>query len=374
VIGFYRSYTGRDAALDQADQELLCNLFPQSHLLLFLLQPTSPERCVARFQIVNEGELAGEAYEPFQLELCQLKEETKTEPEESEVAEASAPPEPFCAQAVESPKAAIAPLPLPVARRSRLQEDEAPALRGSRPWTLLWLCALAAIAGAAGYEIWTLERQPRWVPLGLNATVSARDLQLSWDSAAPAIQQASLGMMNVTDGPVQYQIPLTAAQLRSGKFAYTASHVNVLFRLLVYDTTKRVAGDSLYVARLHMDEPASASKPVTAKPTVAAAVPAEDTSEGGTPAVARHEVQPIVPAGIRARVHSRIVVPVQLQINAAGRVTDAASKIAEHGLSRYLADQAVKAARQWSFVPARSKSGHAVTSSKSVEFVFEPVQ
>ena len=64
----------------------------------------------------------------------------------------------------------------------------------------------------------------------------------------------------------------------------------------------------------------------------------------------------------------------QVQINAAGRVTDATSKVAGPGLDRYLADQAVKAARQWSFVPAHSRSGRAIASAKSVEFVFEPAR
>jgi hypothetical protein len=55
---------------------------------------------------------------------------------------------------------------------------------------------------------------------------------------------------------------------------------------------------------------------------------------------------------------------VQVQINAGGRVTGAVSKVAEPGLDRYLADQAVKAAHQWSFVPVHSRSGRAIASSK----------
>jgi hypothetical protein len=43
-----------------------------------------------------------------------------------------------------------------------------------------------------------------------------------------------------------------------------------------------------------------------------------------------------------------------------------------NGLERYLAEQAVKAARQWSFAPAHSSEGNAIASVKSVEFVFAP--
>jgi len=53
-------------------------------------------------------------------------------------------------------------------------------------------------------------------------------------------------------------------------------------------------------------------------------------------------------------------------------VTEATSKKGGQGLERYLADQAVKAARQWSFEPAHSREGNAMASVKSVEFVFAP--
>jgi TonB family protein len=327
----------------------------------------SAEKCFAQFQCGSDGELAGQApYEQFLLEPSQLKAERK--------AQAEAPDESLREETVEAPKPTIAVLPLPAARRARIQEDEAPpAPRDSRRWTLLWLCALAAIAGMAGHEIWTLEHEPRWAPLGLHATTSPKDLQLTWDAAAPAIQQASQGMMTVTDGAAQNQIPLTAAQLRSGKFDYAPSHDEVLFRLLVYDANMRPAGDSLHVAKLQPVEqaPVVAPPPATAQAPIAAPPP-DHPAQVATPAVARHEVQAYVPAGIRARVHSRIVVPVQVHINAEGRVTDAASKKAGSGLERYLAEEAVKAARQWSFEPAHSREGSAVASVKSVEFVFAP--
>src|SRR5260370_8386073 len=46
VIGLYRSYTGRDIALDQTDQELVRHLFPHHHIVSLLLQPISPHRAI----------------------------------------------------------------------------------------------------------------------------------------------------------------------------------------------------------------------------------------------------------------------------------------------------------------------------------------
>jgi hypothetical protein len=241
------------------------------------------------------------------------------------------------------------------------------------------LCVLAAIAGgAAAYGFWTLERQPRWSPMGMDATASARELVLSWDSTAPAIEQASRGVMSVTDGSTQHQIPLTAAQLRGGKLSYLPSSPTVLFRFLVYDASNRASGDSLRVANTRLTEPTpapgslapgSAPSPAAQTPPT---TPPDEAAVVRTPAVARREVQPDVPAGIRARVRVRTVIPVQLHINASGRVTDAAAEVVGDGLDRYLADQAAKAARRWSFAPARSRNGHAIASVKTVEFVFQP--
>jgi hypothetical protein len=176
--------------------------------------------------------------------------------------------------------------------------------------------------------------------------------------------------MSITDGSTQSQIPLTAAQLRVGKLSYLPSNADVLFRFLVYDGANRVSGDSLRVANLHLAEPLPASSPVAEQPPPT--TPPGDAAPGGTPAVARRELQPDVPAGIQARVPVRTVIPVQLKIDASGRVTGATAKVAGHGLDRYLADQAVKAALQWSFAPAHSRNGRAIASVKTVEFVFLP--
>src|SRR5258708_30393775 len=43
VIGLYLSYTGRDIALDQTDQELVRHLFPHHHGASPLLHPLSPD-------------------------------------------------------------------------------------------------------------------------------------------------------------------------------------------------------------------------------------------------------------------------------------------------------------------------------------------
>jgi hypothetical protein len=369
VIGLYRSYTGREAALDQTDLELMRTVLPHPHRISLLLQPLSAEKCMARFQLGGDDETAaGRLYEPFLIETGQLTVEAPAEPEPPHAA--VGPAEPLGQPPVESPKPTPV-LPAPHARRRRWDEDEPTrAPRGSQIWLPVLLCVLAAVAGAAAYGFWTLQRQPRWAPMGLDVTAAARELMLSWDSTSPAIEQASRGVMSVTDGSAQKQFPLTAAQLRGGKLSYMPSNTNVLFRVLVYDADNRASGDSLRVANLHPTEETSTPAPVAARPAPPTTT-SDEAAPGATPAVPRREVQPYVPAGIRARVRVRTVVPVQLHIDASGRVTDAAAQSAGDGLDRYLADQSVTAARHWSFMPAQS-NGRAIASVRIVEFVFRP--
>ena len=92
-----------------------------------------------------------------------------------------------------------------------------------------------------------------------------------------------------------------------------------------------------------------------------------------TPPVAVHELQPAVPAGIRARIGGEILMPVRVDVNERGRVVRAvAESRGGDGVRRYLADLAQKAAREWQFTPARSSSGAAVPGKRTIQFVFKP--
>ena len=82
------------------------------------------------------------------------------------------------------------------------------------------------------------------------------------------------------------------------------------------------------------------------------------------------EIHPDVPAGIRARIRDRVVVPVEVKVTAAGRVVSAQARGSGDGIYQYLADRAAQAARQWRFSPARSKNGKPVPASRTVYFVF----
>jgi TonB family protein len=398
VVGFYRSYTGREARLDEADRELMQTYFPHRHIGCLLLQPLSMERCAAGFQFWNGCEILPEpAYAPFPFEAAQMK----PDPAELPAAAGSGGPVPDIADSLEvepletpgetqaylvnsavrqpAPNPGLLasyrddPAPYSAVKRHRRYEDEdededaAPgAGRLSRVLVPLLVCILAAIASGAIYELWKVTREPRWVQVGFDARPSTRELLLSWDATAPAVAHATRGVLAVTGSRNPIEIQLSPEQVRRGSFSYASANADVLFELRFFDKENTVAAGSLRVIRLPEPAPVVATIPAEPPPAdLAAASPA-------SPPAVRREVQPVISPGIRTRILARTVVPVIVQVDPSGHVTRASSKVNGHGLERYLAGEAVKAARQWSFSPARSKEGSPVAATKTISFEFTP--
>jgi hypothetical protein len=120
--------------------------------------------------------------------------------------------------------------------------------------------------------------------------------------------------------------------------------------------------------------PQAAQKPAE---TPASEQPHPQRVEGANAApwvapVVVHQVQPGIPPGIRARIRDRVIVPVVVHVSASGKVASAFAQGNGDSLYRYLAEQAVVAAKLWRFRPARSKAGIPMEASKTVYFVFTP--
>ena len=168
--------------------------------------------------------------------------------------------------------------------------------------------------------------------------------------------------------------------------AYPDTGSNVLFSLSLDGRGTKTVTESLRVitsSSIPDKAPAPATGKVAATPAqgVKSGPPKESAFVGSgsatytkvaKPASVRREILPEIPAGIRNRIATRQVVEVQVRIDENGRVTSASSRVAGHGVDRYLADQAVKAARQWLFWPARSTAGESVSATKTIPFEFGP--
>lgn len=403
VVGFYRSYTGREAQMDEDDQRFIQTFFPHRPFACLLLQPLSMEKCAAGFQFWSDSDIRPEpAYAPFPFEAKNMRlerVELPAAPEPPAAPELYVPPdtpEPAVAETREMEPLEIpveTRLPAPVVRmresysrglghRRYADEDTEETARGaSHPSRILWpllVGMLLVIASGALYELWKVTREPRWVPVRFDARPSAQQLLLSWDASAPTVAQATRGVLAVGDGANPVEIQLSPDQLRHGSFSYSPSNPDVLFRLRFYDKDREVVSDSLRVLRLPNPPPIVVgtpvtSPPVTSPPVVSSPATPEEPVAANSPVV-RHEVLPVISPGIRRRISRLTVVPVFVHVDESGRVTKASSKVTGHGLDRYLADEAVKAARQWSFSPARAKNGSPVSGTKTISFEFTPGQ
>jgi hypothetical protein len=60
VIGFVRSYTGREMLLDEADQNLLERYFPDARSIFLLVQPRGVAACAATFLFPENGKISWE--------------------------------------------------------------------------------------------------------------------------------------------------------------------------------------------------------------------------------------------------------------------------------------------------------------------------
>lgn len=298
------------------------------------------------------------------------------------------------------PLSTQAPPPLPsfvLPYRPTHREEEASAAP-KRVWLTLVACMLFSIVSVGIYELWTVAREPRWSDLKLDASQVAGRIELYWDRSAADVILASRGSLLVSDGELQKKIELSRSEIRAGKFAYQPVHDDLRFRLEIFGSSIKPSGDSLRMVMAQAPPQAAVAEPAAQQPAAVAPVhnatppapsatrpasrtgessrsiipPAQSTTKNAEPAAALHEVQPEISEGIRSRIEGRVVVPVEVRISDAGSVTDAVAKGNGDSVYRYLAEQAVKAARSWRFSAAKSQWGTAVASRKTLEFVFTP--
>jgi hypothetical protein len=328
VIGFYRSYCRRELALDAPDRDLIQKFFPNGDAVFLLLEPLPSEDCRAAFTFPRDGHVPAEPpYLPFRFDPATM----------------GAP----------APEPRVLPKPPSFVPPSLLE----PARRRRSFWLPLIACFIVSIGAAFVYELTQMRATPASRPaeLNLDAAKAVDSIELRWDPVP-----ASRGELAVTDGPDRKQIDLTTAEVQSGRYFYHPEHPSVLFRLAVVGPHAELTNDSLrYVS---VAAPAAPPPPPQTETHAAA----------GTP-VPVHEVQPRIPEGIRSRLDSRVTVPVAVHVSNSGRVTSAtASERGQGALYRYLAEQSVKAAREWRFTPARGRNGKPVASVKTIQFSFVP--
>jgi hypothetical protein len=346
VVGYFRSCTGRELALDTADEELIEAYFRRSAQVCLCVAPVSARDCVATVFSWRNGQ------PPRQAGPVILFDSLPAEPVRAET------PQP------EPPPPAVEPPPV------------LPAPRDQRGWPWLFVLVLA-IGCAFLYERWQSARTEWPSRLGLEVQHTHDGVELRWDASSPAVKGAGRGLLSITRDGSQDEIELDAATVHSGLFPYKESGKDLLFRLTVYGPEMRAATESFRIVAVAQppSAPLEETKPEEPEPEPQppqqeTPAPAPEPAVAAVPPVAIHEVQPGISDGIRARIEKPVVVPVDVEISASGRVASAVPQAGGDPLYRYLAERAAGAARAWRFQPARSRNGTPVPSSKTLYFVF----
>jgi hypothetical protein len=269
----------------------------------------------------------------------------------------------------------------------RVLLDEPPPRR-ARWWVPALVSLFLGAIGGISYEMGALPRDRQWTELHLDAHTDAGRLEITWDAKAPTVLNAVRGQLTVTDGGAPREIRLSSAQVRAGKFSLTAWQPDVGVRLVLYAPDGAAVGDAIRVAFLPQSIPMPEDRQPSVPALSASAAPAapqrqlpttpppQQYSAIAVPPSTLREVQPRIPEGIRSRIAAPVIIPVEVKVSDQGRVLRAVAEVAEgdntDGVHRYLAGQAQKAAREWRFKPARTKSGATIAASKTIQFVFNP--
>jgi protein TonB len=424
-VGYYRIRRQGSLRLDSEEVSIAESLFREAHQVVLLIQPADSGPANASFFFRDRDALNSDfpfLEFPFDSELL-----AKAELHRLELAE----------------RKHERLMPAPVAAAT-------PRRGGRRAWNIaawaLVALALIAAAGAGGrYLPQVLSRlrprppvtqRPAQPPaIGLEAVRENADLRLTWDRTAPAVANATSGVLSIQDGTTQRVVPLSAAQVHDGSVLYTPVNEQVQMWLTVsgpaatavesiiainprQETSVAPAavsptavslrqqpqaspparvvylkpfsapvkpGDNGRVAAAALDTPPALADPAVAAPIAFAAPvpavprPAPPPSQQPKPAAvapqyypasAILQVKPQFPTSLRPVVSRPTMVEVTVNIDIAGNVVSAEVTPAK-GTHQLLINEALAAARQWKFRPAR-RGDQPVPSQMLLRFNFNP--
>jgi hypothetical protein len=381
IVGYYRSFTGREIELDKTDQELIQKDFSDPEQVILAINPVSFNKCVGWWFARQDGHLpAKPAGAPFPFPNGQIANHSgQLEPSAEVASERDSEP----AGAADSPEPEpVSPASLPPLRRFSPEGGSEPKPAVARfflPWALGVVSGLAAFAFL--YPWGETSGTQQALRVGLAAQRTASGIEVTWDHSPPTLQKATGGLLAINDGSSERRVELDRAAVARGRLIYEPSGSDLLFRLSIFGPGKQSATESFRMALAAPSPPPPVNRPETATgvPATPEVPPQPDrrprarpeaTPEAAVAAEVIHEVRPGISEAILARLRSPVTVPVNVKIDSAGKVTGATAQGGGDGVYRYLAERATHAARFWRFRPARGKNGKPVPSTQTLFFLF----
>jgi hypothetical protein len=290
VVGFFRSHTRLGLYLDKDDMAVIESYFSNPNHVFLLVRPEASGVGTAGFFFWEEGDIHRQStYREFPFSTEKLREPAGAPTPAPVLVEL--PPSKAPAAAKVAPAVAAAPVLVkrpeaPAANTGVSREvpaGEAAYPAQSRPGRIprLALAAAAAVAVfSAGVAEYYIVRSPAAATPALSAPLlevqqNGAYLMVNWDRGAPAVRDATRGVLSVTDGSYRRHLALDEQQLRSGSLAYLPLGSDVSFRLQLFGG-KAPVSESLRVV--------TAEAVATAAPPAVAAIPAPPKPERKKPA------------------------------------------------------------------------------------------
>jgi hypothetical protein len=323
VVGFFRSNTRTELALDSSDLALLDRCFPGPEKLALLVKPFSMKPSICGIFLRAGGQFQAK---PPSIEFVLRRGENTT----SAPAVPAAPPAPKAPvappQIIEPPKPPEPP-PEPLSE-SRVADDlralaetatppaapapeiapEPPApARGSKRWLWMPLAAAALFVGGAYLGRFIdlptpAAKSAAGGPLALQVERRGGQLRLRWNQSAAVLAQAQKATLTIIDGARRQDLALDLDQVRTGSLVYAPTTGDVTFRLEVADLEHgksltesiRAVSDrpSPLGPPLAAPEPQEQAPPPEAQPPAVAPAPTEQPKPTPPPAVAAPTTPP----------------------------------------------------------------------------------
>jgi len=242
VVGWFRSHTRDGVCLTAEDLELYQRCFPEPWQVALVIRPHlyEPARAGFFFRETDGTIRSDKSYQEFILEPVRRRFPIGFDPAQiGERAgwEKATGPEREWFPELERPRVAepspAAPLPEPPVPAVGAPSWEKPKSRAGRLGN--WATAVAIVAVGILLVIWFATPAGDWSSApsaGLRVRDVEGQLVLEWNPSSPVVRQATEARLTIQDGPVERNLKLSPAELRSGSLTYLRSGQEVEFRVV----------------------------------------------------------------------------------------------------------------------------------------------
>jgi hypothetical protein len=241
VLGFYRIVFDDDLEFSDLDRNLAERYFADPGKVFLLVKLSRAQTISARAFFWN-----GDSIESEPISFPEVGTKPVSIPQRAVQPEVRPEPPKAVSGKVRDLPRVLPPLPAPplVEEEPEQEEEHASQFTGVGSRKSLIALIVFLIAFSAGVYFWGRRessssstppvQQQGGSSLGMGITGSATGLVLTWNTEAPGLGSAKVGLVTVRDGNREQELPLDKTQLLTGKLFYVPTSTMVRFTMQVF--------------------------------------------------------------------------------------------------------------------------------------------